>query len=56
MSPLLPDLQERLGYRFRDPALLVEALTHPSYLQDDPETTQSNHDSSSSAMPCCTCC
>jgi ribonuclease-3 len=25
-----PDLEERLGYRFRDRALLGEALTHPS--------------------------
>jgi len=34
----LPDqplaaLQQRLGYEFRDQALLVEALTHPSYAQ-----------------------
>ena len=29
-------LQERLGYAFRDRALLVEALTHASYLQDEP--------------------
>ncbi|MBL9191423.1 MAG: ribonuclease III [Opitutaceae bacterium] len=42
MIPSLSDLQERLGYTFRDPGLLVEALTHPSYLQDDPKTTQSN--------------
>lgn len=29
-------LETRLGYRFRDRALLREALTHGSYLQDDP--------------------
>jgi ribonuclease-3 len=29
-------LESRLGYRFRNPALLREALTHGSYLQDDP--------------------
>jgi len=32
----LADLQQRLGYEFRQPALLVEALTHGSYLQDAP--------------------
>ena len=25
------ELQERLGYRFQQPELLLEALTHPSY-------------------------
>ena len=29
-------LQDRLGYIFRKPTLLLEALTHGSYLQDDP--------------------
>ncbi|HTX66210.1 MAG TPA: ribonuclease III [Opitutaceae bacterium] len=29
-------MQQRLGYEFRDPALLRSALTHPSRLQDDP--------------------
>ncbi len=29
-------LQQRLGYQFRDPALLRSALTHPSFLQDQP--------------------
>ncbi|HWA27137.1 MAG TPA: ribonuclease III [Lacunisphaera sp.] len=28
-------LEKRLGYRFRNPVLLVEALTHGSYLQED---------------------
>ena len=30
-------LQKRLGYEFRNPALLIEALTHGSYLQDAPD-------------------
>ncbi|HRE82000.1 MAG TPA: ribonuclease III [Opitutaceae bacterium] len=38
----LSDLQTRLGYHFRDTALLTEALTHPSYLPDHPEVTLSN--------------
>ena len=33
----LTALQQRIGHRFRDPALLIEALTHGSYLQDHPE-------------------
>ncbi len=32
----LAALQERLGYVFREPALLLEALTHGSYLQENP--------------------
>lgn len=32
----LAALQQRLGYTFRDPALLLEALTHASYAQEDP--------------------
>lgn len=32
-APDLAALQERLGYRFNDPALLELALTHPSYAQ-----------------------
>ncbi|MDD3180789.1 MAG: ribonuclease III [Opitutaceae bacterium] len=35
-------LQARLGYTFRQPALLLEALTHPSYLQDHPEAGAHN--------------
>lgn len=30
-------LQKRLGYTFRDPALLGEALRHASFLQDHPD-------------------
>ena len=44
--PDLPDalsaLQQRLAYTFRDPQLLVHAVTHPSYLHDHPEETESN--------------
>jgi ribonuclease-3 len=36
MSSTLAALQKRIGYQFREPALLREALTHGSYLQDDP--------------------
>ncbi len=28
--PLLPDLEQRLNYRFRDPSLMKQALTHSS--------------------------
>lgn len=33
----LAALQERLGYVFRDPTLLGQALTHPSFSTDHPE-------------------
>lgn len=36
MPHKLAQLQQRLGYEFRSTALLLEALTHPSYLQDHP--------------------
>lgn len=35
-SARISALQQRLGYQFREPALLLEAMTHGSYLQDDP--------------------
>lgn len=35
-------LQERLVYTFRDLRLLECALTHPSFLQDNPQVTESN--------------
>jgi len=41
-NALLRDLQTRLGYRFRDPARLLEALTHASYLQDFPDLPAHN--------------
>lgn len=42
MSADLQDLQTRIGYTFRDQSLLLLALTHPSYLQDNPATPDSN--------------
>ncbi len=36
MSEELTALQSRLGYEFRNPALLLEALTHASYAQEKP--------------------
>jgi ribonuclease-3 len=35
-------LQKKIGYSFRNPALLAEALTHSSYLQDDPAAAPHN--------------
>jgi ribonuclease-3 len=35
-------LQRRLGYSFRDPGLLGQAVTHPSWLQDHPGAGESN--------------
>lgn len=42
MPATLDALQQRLGYRFRSAALLTEALTHPSYLQDHPAAAPHN--------------
>lgn len=41
-SAQIATLQQRLGYEFRNPALLLEALTHGSYLQDAPEAGPHN--------------
>lgn len=41
-SGQLAALQGRIGYTFRDPALLRESLLHPSYVQDHPEETGNN--------------
>ncbi len=38
----LDALQERIGYRFRDPSRLERALTHPSWLQDNPGAPGTN--------------
>jgi ribonuclease-3 len=35
-------LQERIRYRFRDPAHLERALTHPSWMQDNPGAPGNN--------------
>jgi ribonuclease-3 len=40
--PSLDRLQSRLGYTFREPALLQRALTHMSYLQDHPAAGEGN--------------
>ncbi|HEU0011210.1 MAG TPA: ribonuclease III domain-containing protein, partial [Verrucomicrobiae bacterium] len=40
--PKLTVLQERLGYTFRDEALLRLALTHPSVAHESPANTQHN--------------
>jgi len=42
MTADLQALQHRLGHVFRNPAYLIEALTHPSFLQDNPQVTVSN--------------
>lgn len=42
LSKSLSELQQRLAYNFRNPELLLRAVTHPSYLQDNPTTTESN--------------
>ncbi len=39
---VLAALQGRLNHTFHDPALLARAVTHPSFLADHPETTESN--------------
>lgn len=38
----LAALQTRIGYTFRDPALLVCAVTHPSHVSDHPESAPHN--------------
>jgi ribonuclease III len=38
----LDALQKRIGHGFRDPALLLRALTHASWLQDDPTAPGNN--------------
>ncbi len=38
----LKSLQIRLDYTFRNPALLVRAVTHPSFLQQHPSEPESN--------------
>jgi len=42
MSADLQQLQSRLGYAFRDPALLDRALTHPSLLNENRDLKESN--------------
>jgi ribonuclease-3 len=40
----LPTLQDALGVTFRDPRLLVEALTHRSFFHEHPETEGRNNE------------
>ena len=42
MSDSLQQLEHRIGHTFRDRTLLERAVTHPSYLQDHPDTLESN--------------
>lgn len=42
MSDATVQLQQRLGYEFRDPTLLACALTHASYLPEHPDVPESN--------------
>lgn len=42
MKIALNQLQGRIGHTFRQPELLVRAVTHPSYLQDHREEPESN--------------
>lgn len=42
MSDPLEQLQVRIDYTFRNPAFLERAVTHPSFLQDHPDTAESN--------------
>ena len=42
MSASLSQLQTRLAYTFRNPALLERAVTHSSYLYDSPDISESN--------------
>lgn len=42
MSTPLARLQTRLGYQFKDAALLERAVTHPSYLPEHPAVSESN--------------
>jgi ribonuclease-3 len=45
-DPIVPErfktLEKRLGYHFQNQALLLEAMTHPSYLQDHPKAGPHN--------------
>jgi ribonuclease-3 len=41
-GPPLEKLQDLIGYRFREPRYLLEALTHSSYVQEDSEGCPDN--------------
>lgn len=40
----LDELQERLGFRFSNRALLIQALTHRSYLNENPDVAHSDNE------------
>ena len=42
LSESLLALQQRVAYPFRDPQLLLRAVTHPSYLHEHPDEPESN--------------
>jgi ribonuclease III len=42
VTDAITSLEARLGYRFQNRALLMEALTHSSYLQDNPTSGPHN--------------
>jgi len=37
-------VEKRLGLRFQEPSLLIEALTHPSFLNENPATKQVSYE------------
>jgi ribonuclease-3 len=41
-APSLDKLQDLIGYRFREPGLLIEALTHSSYVSEALESSRDN--------------
>ena len=42
MTPELTQLQQRIGYTFKNVALLELALTHPSLVNELPDINESN--------------
>lgn len=42
--PDIGELQNKLGFRFNDQSLLIQALTHRSYLNENPETVHSDNE------------
>ncbi|RME49362.1 MAG: ribonuclease III [Chloroflexi bacterium] len=42
--PDIDELQDRLGFRFNNTTLLIQALTHRSYLNENPDATHSDNE------------
>jgi len=40
----IPLFEKKLGYRFRDKALLIQALTHSSYAYENPQNVESDNE------------